>query len=328
MRPMKRRELIALAGGAAALLPFALRAQQPALPVIGTLNRSSATNSPSSNAAFRRGLGEEGIEDGRNVAIVPRWANGDDDRMFGLGAELVALRPAVIVTNGSPQLVKSIAPSGVPIVFLSAVDLVALGLADSVARPGHNVTGVTIFLQTTEGKRLALLHELVPKASRIAVLANPRMETYARQKADIETTAQRLKLAAEIYDAASEGEIDAAFARMEQDRPGGLLIAATPFYNLHRQQIVARAARLAVPAIYELRSFVEAGGLISYGDSLEDAYRLMGVIAGKIVKGAAPAETPIMELSKFETVINLKTAKALGLEIPTLMLARVDETIE
>jgi putative ABC transport system substrate-binding protein len=326
---LKRREFITLLGGAAAAWPLAARTQQPTMPVVGFLSIASAAPFAHLVAGFRRGLQEMGFVEGRNVAVEYRWAEGRYDRLPELAADLVRRQVAVIVTSGgdNSSLAAKAATTTIPIVFNGGSDPVKVGLVASLARPGGNATGVNIFTSELTEKRFGLLNDAIPTAS-FAVLANPNFPPAMANAQDTEAAGRRMGKEVAIFTAGSESEIDSAFARMSQSRPGALLVAADPFFNSRREQIVALAARHAIPAIYEWREFAEAGGLMSYGTNLVEAYRLEGVYTGRILKGAKPTDLPVVQLSKFDLVINLKTAKALGLTLPPGVLAIADEVIE
>jgi putative tryptophan/tyrosine transport system substrate-binding protein len=323
-----RREFITFLGGVTAW-PLGARAQQPAMPVIGFLNGQSPDTFVHLVAGFRRGLQDMGFVEGRNVAVEYRWAEGRYDRLPGLAADLVRRQVAVIVTSGgdNSSLAAKAATATIPIVFNGGSDPVKLGLVASLARPGGNATGVNIFTAELTEKRFGLLNDAIP-AALFAVLTNPNYPPAMANAQDAETAGRRMGKDVAIFTAGSESEIDTAFARMSQSRPGALLVATDPFFNSRREQIVALAARHAIPAIYEWREFVEAGGLMSYGTNLVEAYRLEGVYAGRILKGEKPMDLPVVQLSKFDLVINLKTAKALGLTLPPGVLAIADEVIE
>jgi putative tryptophan/tyrosine transport system substrate-binding protein len=328
---VRRRTFIATAGSAALTLPASLRAQQKPIPVIGVLSGRSASESANLLVAFRRGLTDEGLAEGRDLAIEFRWANGEFDRLPDLAAELVRLRPAAVVTVGAAQvtpIVKVIMESGTPVLFSTGGDPVRLGLVASLNRPGGNATGVVNFLFQLEGKRLALLHELVPHALKVAALLNGNGADVEKQRADVMAAARELNLTVELFSGTNAAEIDRAYEAIGALAPGAVLVCADPLFYQHHARVVALAARHALPAMYELREFVEAGGLISYGTSLADGYRQLGITTAKVLKGAKPAELPVVQMTKFETVINLKTAKALGLSIAPTLLARADAVIE
>jgi ABC-type uncharacterized transport system substrate-binding protein len=329
MPSMKRRDFITLLGGAA-VWPLAAHAQQPAMPVVGFLGTASPRPFAHLVAGFRRGLQETGFIEGRSVVIEYRWAEGQYDRVPALAADLVRRQVAVIVTVGgeTSAAAAKAATETIPIVFNVGSDPVKIGLVVSLARPGGNATGVNIFTIELVEKRLGLLLDLIPTASSIAILVNPDFVPAAANASEAEAAARAVGKQVVIYNARSEIEIGTAFAIMAQARPGALLVGADPFFNSRRGLIVALAARHAIPAIYEWREFAEAGGLISYGTSLVEAYRQQGIYAGRILKGEKPADLPVVQLSKFELVINLNTAKALGLAIPPGVLALADEVIE
>jgi putative tryptophan/tyrosine transport system substrate-binding protein len=325
---MRRRELITVLGGAAVTWPFALRAQQKAMPVIGFLHFASLGPFALYAVAFRQGLSETGYVEGQNLAIEFRWAEGSYDRLPAMAADLVDCKVDVIVAAGPPsaRAAKS-ATSTIPIVFSSA-DPIGEGLVASLARPGGNLTGVSVLTVELMAKRLELLSELVPQAKVIVLLVNPNNPNTEPMIRDVQEAARTKGVELPILKAGSEIEIDAAFASLVQLQAGGLVVGADPFFNSRREQLVALAARHVVPAIYEWREFAKAGGLISYGTSLAGIYRQDGIYAGRILNGAKPADLPVEQPTRFELVVNLKTAKALGLTVPPSILARADEVIE
>jgi putative tryptophan/tyrosine transport system substrate-binding protein len=324
-----RRELLLFLGGAITAWPLVGRAQQKAMPVIGYLGTSSTGPVSPVLAAFRQGLSETGYVEGQNLAIEYRWAEGSYDRLPALAADLVGRKVDVIFAASNPAaLVAKNATSTIPIVFFSGGDPVAAGLITSLARPGGNLTGFSNLTAELNPKRLELLSELVPQARVIALLVNPNIPGPERMILDMEEAARAKGVQLPILKAGTESEIDAAFASLVQLHAGALLVGNAPFFNSRGEQLAALASRHAVPAIYERREFVAAGGLISYGPSLMAAFRQIGTYAGKIPKGAKPADLPVEQPTRFELVVNLKTAKALGLTVPQSLLARADEVIE
>jgi ABC-type uncharacterized transport system substrate-binding protein len=327
---VKRREFITLLGGAAAVWPLAARAQQVgSLPSIGFISTRTNGDSAAVVAAFHQGLNEAGYSDRRNVTIEYRWAEGQYDRLTALAADLVRSKVSVIVSAGgdpAAQAAKA-ATATIPIVFVTGTDPVKAGLVGSFNRPSGNLTGVHVFLVGLGTKRLGLLHDLLPKAVQIAVLANPNLIASSELR-DVQAAAGSLGLKLHVLRAGTESEIGNAFATMMRERADAVLVTADPFFTSRRDQIVALAARYAIPAIYELREYAAAGGLMSYGTSLTDGYRQVGVYTGKILKGAKPGDLPVLQPTKLDLVINLKTANTLGLAIPPGVLAIADEVIE
>jgi len=328
---MKRRDLITLLGGAAAAWPLAARAQQ-AMPAVGLLSPLARASASHLLEALRRGLAETGYVEGQNVTIEYRLTEGRFDRLAEMAADLVRRQVSVIAVPGGSvaALAAKAATQTIPIVFGVAEDPVKLGLVASLARPGGNATGTNFFTAEVVAKRLGLLHELLPGAARVAVLVNPTNTTNAEVTVrDVQSAAHAMGLQVQIFNASTNSEIDAAFATLVRERPDALFVAPDAFFTSRRLQLVHLATRHAVPASYPVREFVEeAGGLMSYGPSITDMYRHVGVYTGRILKGTKPADLPVVQSSKFDLIINLQTAKLLGLEIPPTLLARVDEVIE
>jgi putative ABC transport system substrate-binding protein len=325
---MMRRAFIAGLGGAA-VLPFAARAQQ-AMPVIGFMHVASSGAMGHLVAAFRQGLKDSGVADPANLPIEFRWADGQYDRLRGYADDLVRRRVALIVTGGgeSPALAAKAATSTIPIVFNIGSDPVKAGLVTSIGRPGGNATGVNILTAELETKRLGLLHEVLPKGAVIAHLINPNYVPSEGAARNVEAAGQAMGREIVLLRATTETEIDAVFAALPQKKVGGLLVAADPFFNARRDQIVLWSVRQGLPAAYEQREFTMAGGLMSYSTSLTDAYRQLGIYAGRILKGEKPADLPVVQSAKFELVVNLKTARTLGLTLPSGLMSIIDEVIE
>jgi len=326
---IRRREFITLLGGAAAW-PVAARAQQPAIPVIGYLDAAAPGTNPNNETAFRSGLSEAGYATGQNVAIEHRWADGQFARLPDLAADLVRRRVAVIVTplSAAATLAAKAATTTIPIVFSTGGDPVSAGLVSSLNRPGGNVTGAVTMNAELGAKRLGLLQELLPTATRFAVLANRSSPVADAVIADAQAAASAIGRQVEVLTASTARDIDAAFATVVQVQAAAIFVSPDPFFGRRRAHIVVLAARHAVPAIYANREDVDAGGLMSYGSSILDVSRQLGIYTGRILKGEKPANLPVLRASKFEFVINLQTAKTLGIDVPATLLARADEVIE
>jgi len=327
---MRRRNFIALLSSAAAAWPLAARAQQSALPVIGFLSGGSAIPFADRLPAFRQGLGEIGYVEGQNVTTEYRWADGQYDRLPGLAAELVGRKVAVIVVVGTTAaaLAAKAATQTIPIVFVIGSDPVEVGLVTSLARPGGNITGVSQVLFTMAGKRLELLHELVPASAAVALLVNATNPYTESEIREVQTRASALGLQLHVLNATNDSDLETAFMSLVERRAGGLLVGADPFFIIVRDKLVALAAGHKVPTIYGYRDFMAVGGLVSYGTDPAAAYHQIGAYTGRILKGEKPADLPVQQPSKFDLIINLKTARALGLQVPTSILLRADEVIE
>jgi putative ABC transport system substrate-binding protein len=328
---MRRRDFITLVGGGVAAWPLAAHAQQPARPVIGVLNPQSPDGHAGRLRGFRQGLKDAGFIEGENLAIEYRWAEGQFDRLPALAAELVRRQVSVIAATGGPAspMAAKAATTTIPIVFIAAEEPVRLGLVASLARPGGNLTGINFLNNELVAKRLELLRALVPSASRVAVLVNPANATTAETTLrEAQAVARAMGLQVQVLDASSSREINKAFASLGRERPDALFVGGDGFFNSRFVQLVNLASRRAVPATYADRLMAEAGGLMSYGSDIADAWRQVGVYAGRILKGAKPAELPVVQASKFELVINAETARMLGIAVPASLLAIADQVIE
>jgi putative ABC transport system substrate-binding protein len=326
---MRRREFITLIGSAAAAWPLAARAQQPTVPVVGFLNGGTAEGYAPMVAAFRQGLNEAGYVEGRNVAIEYRWARGQYDRLPSLAADLVQQKVTVIAATSTPAaLAAKATTSTVPIVFTTGGDPIKLGLVASLRRPGGNVTGSTQFSYEIGPKRLELARELFPGAKTVALLVNPANPLAATVSKELQAVADTLGLRLHVLHANTEADFEAAFATAAQLRAAALVIGADPLFSSHAAQLGALALRHSVPAIYQYREFAAAGGLMSYGGYATDTYRLGGVYSGRILNGEKPADLPVQQVTKVELIINLKTAKSLGITVPLPLSGRADEVIE
>jgi putative ABC transport system substrate-binding protein len=324
---MNRREFITLVGGTATAWPFAARTQQPAMPVIGFLSSRTPAQADNVIAAFRKGLEQAGYVEGRNVRIEFRFADGRNDVLPELAADLVRRQVALIVAGGTSGPAKQ-ATTTIPIVFTTGSDPVVIGLVTSISRPSGNLTGATFFSAALIGKQLELLREIAPRSAEIGLLINPKAPSAESEMKDALTATRAVGLQLHVFRASTESELETAFANLARLSNVALLVGVDPYFDSRPDQLVALAAKYRVPTAYNLREFVVAGGLISYGASITDAYRQAGLYAGRIVKGERPSELPVQFPTKFDMVINLKTAQALGLDIPPTLLTRADEVIE
>jgi putative ABC transport system substrate-binding protein len=325
---MLRRNFITLLGGAAAGWPFAARAQQQTMPVIGFLHPASPEPNADRLRAFRQGLKDMGFVEGEKVAVEYRWAENQVDRLSAFAADLVRRNVAVIIAFADGVLMAKAATTTIPVVFLAAVDPVRLGLVASLARPAGNLTGVNIFAGELIAKRLELLRELVPSATRVAMLVTPSLAEAASSASDMEAAARAMGLKSQIFNAGTSSEINAAFEAFSRERPDALVVGPGPFFLSRRVHIAHLATRHAIPATFPNREHTDAGGLMSYGPNVTDAYRQIGVYVGRILKGEKPADMPVVQSSKFELIINAATARTLGIIVPASLLARADEVIE
>jgi putative tryptophan/tyrosine transport system substrate-binding protein len=327
---LKRREFITLLGGAAAAWPLVASAQQPKMPVVGFLNPTSPEPNVDRLRAFRQGLKEAGYVEGENVKIEYRWAENQVDRLPMLAAELVRQRVNVIATTGGEEvaLAAKAATMTIPILFGVSEDPVPSGLVASHSRPGGNATGVNFLITELGSKQLGLLHELIPAAARVGLLVNPKSRTTERAIRDVTAAASAIGLQVDIVQTSDSREIESAFGTLVHNKADALVVGPDPFFASRRLQLAILAARHVLPVVYNVREYAEAGGLMSYGTNVRDAYRQIGVYVGRILKGAKPADLPVVQSSKFELVINLPTARALGIEVPPNLLARADEVIE
>jgi putative tryptophan/tyrosine transport system substrate-binding protein len=326
---MKRREFVTLLGGAAVAWPLMARAQQAAMPVIGYLSALSEEQAAFQLGGFRQGLNEFGFVEGQNVAIAFRWAGGQYDLLPGMAADLVRQQVTLIVAQTPPAaLAAKVATTIIPILFVVGFDPVGGGLVASLARPGNNVTGLSLQQTDLAGKRLGLLRDLAPKSSVIAMLINPISPNAAPEITDVQAAAHAMGLQVKMFNASTPNELNVAYVAIDGERPAALLVGSDPFFVNWREELVALAARLGIPAAYSQREYVAAGGLISYGTNIANVYRQAGIYAGRILKGAKPADLPVLQPTKFEVVINLKTAKTLGLAVSNAMQLLADEVIE
>jgi len=325
---MRRREFITLLGGAAAW-PLAARAQQSPMPVIGFLHARTPEDSNPQVAAFRRGLSESGYTEGQSVTVEYRWGRGQYDQLPAMAAELVRRPVALLVAGSEPAaLAAKAATSTIPIVFSVGTDPVKLGLVTSFNHPGGNATGMQMFTTMLEAKRLGLLHELVPRAQTLGILLNPNFTTAQNQLVDLQEAVKSIGLRLQVFRASNVAEIEAAYEAIARERIPAVMVAADAFFDTRREQLIALAARHAVPVMYQFREYAAAGGLMSYWIDLPDNYRHVGVYAGRVLRGTKPADLPVMQTTKFEFVINLKTAKALGVKISDNLISLADEVIE
>jgi putative ABC transport system substrate-binding protein len=326
---MRRREFIKAIAGSAVTWPLAVKAQQPTMPLLGFLSATSESTATEQQIKFHSGLNEAGFVQGKNVTIVYHWADGQYDRLPAMAADLVRRPVSLIVAQGPPAaLAARAATTTIPIVFVVGFDPIAGGLVQSLNRPGSNATGMTLLTGPLGQKRIEQLRELIPKAALIAMLANPISPDAVPEIRDVQVAAQANNLELKMYNASTRAELDAAFSAIAAQRPDALLIGSDPFYVVRRDDLVAFAARYKIPAIYPFREFADAGGLISYGTNIANAYRQAGIYAGQILKGAKPSELPVVRPTKIELVINLRTAKTLGIDIPPTLHVRSDEVIE
>jgi putative ABC transport system substrate-binding protein len=328
MFDLRRRQFMTLIGGTAAAWPLVAHAQQAAMPVVGFMSSRSPSDSSRVVVAFRQGLAEAGYEEGRNVAVEFRWAQGQFDRLPSIAAELVGRPVAVLAAFGESARVAKAATATIPILFGTGLDPVEEGLVTSLNRPGGNVTGATFLTGALGAKRLGLLRDLVPGADVLALLVNPNTSVGQVQTKDVQEAARALGQSLVVLDGGSDGSIEASFAALTQQHVAALMVGADPFFDTRRDWLIALAARHQVPAIYQFREYALAGGLMSYGASITDMYGQVGLYVGRILKGEKPADLPVVQVTKFELVINLKTAKALGVKISDNLLSLADEVIE